>query len=98
MSSSVGEATAIVLTLEERAALEGLARSRRTEHRTRLKARIVRTARRRGRLARNSALRTWHAASGCWNRQPIPLRSLLQRTATPFVLDSFQRPGYWPAM
>jgi hypothetical protein len=44
------------------------------------------------------ALRTWHAASGRWNRRPIPLRSLLQRTATPFVLDSFQRPGYWPAM
>ena len=39
--SSLGEATPIVLTLEERAELEGLARSTKTEHRARLKARIV---------------------------------------------------------
>src|SRR5271166_4206000 len=41
MSSSFGEATLIVLTSDERAELEGLARSTKTEHRTRFKARIV---------------------------------------------------------
>jgi len=39
--SSLREATPIVLTAEELAELEGLARSTKTEHRTRLKARIV---------------------------------------------------------
>jgi transposase len=39
--SSLGEATAIILTPEERAELEALARSTKTEHRTRFKARIV---------------------------------------------------------
>jgi hypothetical protein len=39
--SSLGEATPIVLTSDERADLEGLARSTKTEHRTRVKARIV---------------------------------------------------------
>ncbi len=39
--SSLRDATPIVLTAEERTELEGLARSRKTEHRTRLKARIV---------------------------------------------------------
>jgi transposase len=38
---SIPEATAIVLTAEERAELEGLARSRKTEHRKRQRARIV---------------------------------------------------------
>jgi transposase len=59
MSSSLGEATPIVLTLEERAALEGLARSRRTEHRTRLKARIVLMA------ADGAATRAIGRAFGC---------------------------------
>ena len=39
--SSRCEATPIILTAEERAELEGLARSTKTEHRTRFKARIV---------------------------------------------------------
>jgi hypothetical protein len=39
--SSLHEATLIVLTSDERAELEGLARSTKTEHRTRFKARIV---------------------------------------------------------
>ena len=39
--SSLGEATPIILTPEERAELESLARSTKTEHRTRFKARIV---------------------------------------------------------
>ena len=39
--SSLHEATQIVLTSEERAELESLARSTKTEHRTRFKARIV---------------------------------------------------------
>jgi transposase len=38
---SIPEATSIVLTAEERAELEGLARSRKTEHRKRQRARIV---------------------------------------------------------
>ena len=40
-SKIVPEATAIILTSEERLELEGLARSGKSEHRTRLKARIV---------------------------------------------------------
>jgi hypothetical protein len=40
-SKIVPEATPIVLTAEERAELESLARSMKTEHRTRLKAWIV---------------------------------------------------------
>ena len=39
--SDLLQATPIILTAEERAELEGLARSTRTEHRTRFKARIV---------------------------------------------------------
>lgn len=39
--SSLSAATPIILTSEERAELEGLARSTKTEHRTRLKAQIV---------------------------------------------------------
>jgi hypothetical protein len=39
--SSLREATPIILTPEERAELESLARSTKTEHRTRFKARIV---------------------------------------------------------
>ncbi len=39
--SSIPEATAISLTKEERAELEGLARSTKTEHRMRQRARIV---------------------------------------------------------
>ena len=39
--SGLDEATPIILTPEERAELESLARSTRTEHRTRFKARIV---------------------------------------------------------
>jgi transposase len=41
MRRSIPEATAIVLTSEERAKLEGLARSTRTEHRLRQRAWIV---------------------------------------------------------
>src|SRR5260221_4346296 len=41
MRRCIPEATAIVLTREERATLEGLARSTRTEHRLRQRARIV---------------------------------------------------------
>lgn len=57
--SSVGEATPIVLTLEERAELEGLARSTKTEHRARLKARIVLMA------AEGAATRAIGRALGC---------------------------------
>src|SRR6201997_2249509 len=39
--SGIPEATVIILTAEERAELEGLARSTRTEHRLRQRARIV---------------------------------------------------------
>ncbi len=39
--SSLCEATPIILTADERAELEGLARSTKTEHRTRLKVQIV---------------------------------------------------------
>jgi hypothetical protein len=39
--SSIPEATPITLTQEERAELEGLARSTKTEHRMRQRARIV---------------------------------------------------------
>jgi hypothetical protein len=39
--NSLREATAIILTPEERAELESLARSTKTEHRTSFKARIV---------------------------------------------------------
>src|SRR5271165_4774929 len=39
--SRLGEATPIILTFEERAELESLARSTKSEHRTRFKARIV---------------------------------------------------------
>src|SRR5260370_27430792 len=39
--SSIPEATAITLTQEERTELEGLARSTKTEHRMRQRARIV---------------------------------------------------------
>ena len=39
--SGLREATPIILTSEERAGLESLARSAKTEHRTRFKARIV---------------------------------------------------------
>jgi hypothetical protein len=38
---SIPEATSIILTDAERAELEGLARSRKTEHRLRQRARIV---------------------------------------------------------
>src|SRR5271169_6050329 len=51
--SGIPEATVIILTAEERAELEGLARSTKTEHRLRQRARIVlleRTALRAGRL------------------------------------------------
>ena len=57
--SNFGEATAIVLTLQERAELEGLARSRKSEHRTRLKARIVLMA------ADGAATRAIGRALGC---------------------------------
>ena len=39
--NGISEATAIVLTVAERAELEGLARSTKTEHRLRQRARIV---------------------------------------------------------
>ena len=39
--SGIPEATAIILSFEERAELEALARSTRTEHRLRQRARIV---------------------------------------------------------
>lgn len=57
--SSLSEATPIVLTAEERAELEGLARSTKTEHRTRLKAQIVLMA------ADGAATRAIGRALGC---------------------------------
>jgi hypothetical protein len=65
--SSLGEATLIVLTSDERAELEGLARSTKTEHRTRFKARIVlmaRTGRRRARSPGRWAARSARRRSG----------------------------------
>jgi transposase len=53
------EATPVTLTIEERAELEGLARSTKAEHRTRLKARIVLMA------AEGAATRTIGRALGC---------------------------------
>ena len=53
------EATPVALTSEERAELEGLARSSKTEHRTRLKARIVLMA------AEGAATRAIGRALGC---------------------------------
>jgi transposase len=52
-------ATPILLTIEERAELEGLARSTRTEHRSRLKAQIVLLA------ADGAATRAIGRALGC---------------------------------
>lgn len=57
--SSLSEATPIVLTADERAELEGLARSTKTEHRTRLKAQIVLMA------ADGAATRAIGRALGC---------------------------------
>jgi transposase-like protein len=57
--SSLHEATLIVLTSDERAELEGLARSTKTEHRTRFKARIVLMA------ADGAATRAIARAVGC---------------------------------
>ena len=57
--SSLSEATPIILTAGERAELEGLARSTRTEHRTRLKAQIVLMA------ADGAATRAIGRALGC---------------------------------
>src|SRR4249920_1013787 len=52
-------ATPIILTIEERSELEGLARSTKTEHRTRFKARIVLMA------ADGAATRAIGRALGC---------------------------------
>ena len=57
--SSLSEATPIILTADERAELEGLARSTKTEHRTRLKAQIVLMA------ADGAATRAIGRALGC---------------------------------
>jgi transposase len=57
--SSLPDATPVILTPEERAELEGLARSRKTEHRTRLKARVVLMA------AEGTATRAIGRALGC---------------------------------
>lgn len=57
--SSLSEATRIILTAEERVELESLARSTKTEHRTRLKAQIVLMA------ADGSATRAIGRALGC---------------------------------
>jgi transposase-like protein len=57
--SSLGEATSILLTSEERAELERLAGSSKTEHRTRFKARIVLMA------ADGAATRAIGRALGC---------------------------------
>lgn len=57
--SSLSTATPITLTSEERAELEGLARSTKTEHRTRLKAQIVLMA------ADGAATRAIGRALGC---------------------------------
>ncbi len=57
--SSLSEATPIILTPEERAELESFARSTGTEHRTRLKARIVLMA------ADGEATRAIGRALGC---------------------------------
>ena len=57
--SALGEATRIILTEEERAELLSLARSSKTEHRTRLKARIVLMA------ADGAATRAIGRALGC---------------------------------
>ncbi len=57
--SSLSEATPIILTAEDRAELEGLARSTKTEHRTRLKAQIVLMA------AGGAATRAIGRALGC---------------------------------
>ncbi len=56
---SLSEATPIILTAEERTELEGLARSTKTEHRTRLKAQIVLMA------ADGAATRAIGRALGC---------------------------------
>jgi transposase len=57
--SSLSAATPIILTSEERAELEGLARSTKTEHRTRLRAQIVLMA------ADGAATRAIGRALGC---------------------------------
>lgn len=57
--SSLNEATPIILTADERAELEGLARSTKSEHRTRLKARVVLMA------AAGAATRAIGRALGC---------------------------------
>jgi transposase len=57
--SSLSEATPIILTIEERAELDDLARSTKTEHRTRLKAQIVLMA------AAGDATRAIGRALGC---------------------------------
>ena len=57
--SRLHEATPITLTPEERAELEGLARSTKTDHRMRLKARIVLMA------AEGAATRAVGRALGC---------------------------------
>ena len=57
--SGIPEATVIILTAEERAELEGLARSTKTEHRLRQRARIVLLA------ADGVASRTIGRAVGC---------------------------------
>ena len=57
--SNLLQATPIVLTAEERAELEGMARSTKSEHRTRFKARIVLMA------ADGAATRAIGRALGC---------------------------------
>ena len=57
--SNLREATPIILTADERAELEGLTRSTKTEHRTRLKAQIVLMA------AEGAATRAIARAVGC---------------------------------
>lgn len=57
--SNLGAATPVTLTAEERAELDGLSRSPKTEHRTRLKARIVLMA------AEGAATRAIGRALGC---------------------------------
>src|SRR6202521_115027 len=59
MANSIPEATPITLTEEERARLEGLARSTKTEHRLRQRARIVLLA------ANGTATRAIGRAVGC---------------------------------
>src|SRR5271155_2134501 len=84
--SGIPEATVIILTAEERAELKGLARSTKTEHRLRQRARIVLLA------ADGVASRSIGRAVGCTTGTPLGPRGI-NRLASLFENYPALRPG-----